>query len=794
MNDHLRDVRLAVRFLLRNRGFALAAIVILGLGISLTTTLYAIVRGALIEPWPYHGYDRLVTVRRDLPSQGRRDFSLWSAPEIDDLRRETRIFEHVIAGDARNVNAMFNGHAERVRAAIISPNVFRALGVAAMLGRSLDDADAAADATPAVVVNYRFWRNRLGADLAVVGKTLRLADGAYTIVGVMPERFVFWDRDLWMPLRLNANAARADRRFYVQAMLRTGVTLSAASAALRRVSLQWTLDHPEQIEYAGSAIVLGFLVEDVLRDLRPTLYLLLGCVGLVLMVATANLANAMLAKGLARESELAIRRAIGGSGLQICRQLLVESAVIGIAGGLLGAAAGSFLLPEILDLIPFGYVPAEAHILIDWRVVAAVTLCAAGCGVLVGVVPAIRAARVDPAILLRVGDSRTGSGRRHWWQSAFVIAQLAFAVVVVGIGIAATVNVRSAVSRHPGFDSSDIWTARIAVNSAGGTATSAAAVYDAILARLAADPRVGAAAMATLFPVGDQATMLVSPAGSAGARRLATREAAAVSVSPAFFSLLKISAVEGRLFTADDRDAHPAVAVVTRLLARRLWPDGQSVGRPIFIGENGDDAATVVGVVGDLRNDAPGEIDRASIFFPLAQRAPSAVMVGLKMADGSSGLSVLADATHRVDPAIPVYDPSTLQQQRVAVLGPKLLAVALLAVFAATAIALSAAGIYAIVSQSVQERSRELRIRLAFGAEPGRLFRGELARTGRLVAVAAAIGGSIAIATMRMLASTFAVLAATTPALFVSVGVIMIVAFLATLWPAWRACHPTALN
>ena len=320
MHPLFQDARFALRFLLRNRSFTFAAVAILAVGISLTAALFAIVKGTLIEPWPYHGYDRIVTFRGTYPTQGRTAFSLWSVPEIDDLRRASDIFEHVIAGDARNINLTYAGRPERVRAAVITPNVFAMLGVPAFTGRTLSDADGTVGAPPVVVVSFRFWQTRLGADPRAVGQSLRVGDVPYNIIGVMPEGFVFWDRDLWMPLALNPADGRADRRYYVQAQLRSGVSLDAAASRLRLLAARLGVDHPERAEYTGLRITLNLLVENVLRDLRPTLYLLLSAVALVLLVATTNLANAMLARGMAREGELAIRRAIGGSAGQLARQ------------------------------------------------------------------------------------------------------------------------------------------------------------------------------------------------------------------------------------------------------------------------------------------------------------------------------------------------------------------------------------------------------------------------------------------------------------------------------------------
>jgi len=792
----MHDTRIAFRFLARNRLFAVASASILALGIGLSATLFAIVNGTLIEPWPYHGYDRIVTVRGTYPTQGRTAFSQFSVPEIEDLRGATDVFAHVIAGDARNVNLTYAGRPERVRAAVITPNAFGMLGVPAFAGRTLTDSDARPGALPVVVVSFRFWQTRLGADLGAVGRTLRVADVSYVIAGVMPESFVFWGRDLWMPLAINPADARGDRRFYVQGQLQPGVRIDVATSRLRVLTTRMAADHPDHPEYTGLGIGLNGLVDDVLRDLRPTLYLLLAAVALVLIVATANLGNAMLAKGIAREAELAIRRAIGGSAAQLARQLLVESTIVGVAGGASGAAAAAFLLPQLLSLIPFGYVPAEAHVVLDWRVIAAATACAVGCGLVIGLVPALRAASVDPAALLKHGDTRTGSRRRHRWSSAFVAAQLILAVVVLGVASAAWSSLRDAVRHDPGYRSADVWTARIALPSAAVAAREGAAIYTRVLRRLQETSGVTDVAMTSALPVGELPTLLVSAETVESTQRLASLDASLMVVSPGFFHLLSVPIVEGRSFDDTDDRVRTPVAIVSRSLARRLWPVGRAVGRRMTF-PSGEQAssAIVVGVAGDLEPMAGEGRAQPAVYLPLAQRPPIAVAIALKTRSAERALADVDTAVRAVDATIPVYGPEMLTQTQLSALGAKLLAVTLLGVFAVAVLALSSAGIYAVVSQSVQERRQELRIRLTFGAEPRQLFAAELLRGGRLVILSATIGGAAALAALRLLAATFVGFSesAVLP-LAASTALLIVLALLSTAIPAYGACRHDALS
>ncbi|HEV3057153.1 MAG TPA: ABC transporter permease [Vicinamibacterales bacterium] len=799
MHPLVQDVRVALRFLLRNRSSTVATVAILGAGISLSATLFAIVKGTLLEPWPYRGYNRLVTVRGTYPTQGRTAFSLWSVPEIDDLRRASDIFEGVIAGDARNANLTYAGRPERVRAAVITPNVFAMLGASAFAGRSLTDADGTAGASPVVIVSYRFWQTRLGADPRAIGQSLRVGDVPYAIVGVMPEAFVFWDCDLWMPLTLNPADGRDERRYFVQAQLRPDVGLDVAASRLRLFAARLGVDHPERTEYAGLGITLNPLVEDVLRDLRPTLYLLLAAVALVLVVATANLANTMLARGMAREGELAIRRAIGGSAGQLARQMLVESAIVGAAGGAVGSAAAAYLLPPILRLIPYGYVPAEARVELDWRVVAAATVCSVGCGLMIGLVPALRAASVDPAALLKQEDIRTGSRRTHRWRDLFVTAQLILAVVIVGVAASAWSNLRDAVRRDPGYHAADVLTARIALPSADAARRTGAGVYARILSRLHDGAGVTDVAVTSAFPIGQLPTTLVSAQATASTQRMASLDAAIMVVSPGFFHLLDLPVVEGRAFADSDGPTMPAVVILSRSLARRLWADQGVLGRRVSISSGSvaseTTVATVIGVAADVTPIVGDMRGQAVMFFPVAQRPPIGVAIGIKTKDAARALADISAAVRAVDPTLPVYGVERLSDTQMASLGPKLLAVTLLGLFGAAVLTLSAVGIYAVVGQSVQERGQELRIRLTFGAAPRQLFIAELRRVGWLVFISAGIGGAAAFAALRVLATTFPGFAgAIAIPLAVSTGTLIALALVATAIPAYQACRLDVLN
>lgn len=749
-----RDVQYGVRFLRRNIGFTVVCVALFALGIGLSVTIFAIVNGALLQPWPYRGYDRLVTIRGNYPQQGRTDFSLWSPREIEDLTRDARSLAYVIAGDARDVNLIHDGRPERVRAAVITPNAFAMLGVAPLRGRLLLDQDASPGAQATVLVSYGFWQQRLGASNDIVGHTLRIGDVPHTVVGVMPEAFVFWDRDLWMPLWLDQNLARSDRRFYIQAQLAEGSTSDQAEAELAAIAQQWRSAYPDVSEYEGLTFGVNLLVENVLRDLRPTLYLLLGSVVLVLVVATTNLANALLVKGLARDSELAVRRALGASAGTLARQLLIESSLLSAAGAVIGTAAAVYALPFVVALVPYGYIPAEAAIGIDGTVLAGAIAVAAGCGLLMAVMPAVRAARVDPASTLKSSSSRTGSRKTSGLRLVFVSVQLTIAVAVLGVSAAAAVGLRSVVQRHPGFDVADVWTTSVALAQENVIAGDRALTYRRLLDTL--EDAVGSSAtvaLASTLPVGDLPRVLVSLDAASGSPGLAQKDAKRLAVSRSFFDVLDLPLLEGRVFADTDRETSQRVAVVTHSVAQNLWPGVQAAGRQLYVDDGTTtEAFVVVGVTRDVVAQADTMGATPIVFLNLVQR-PSATAVVMVKGGGENVMAAVRGAVARVDARMPLYAAEMLERARVATMGPLLLAATVLAVFGVAVLVVSGLGIYAVMSHSITERANETRLRVIFGASAGQLVAVELLRAMRIVAVSVACGVTIGAAGLEWLSS-----------------------------------------
>ena len=550
--------------------------------------MFAIIDGTLVQPWPYQGYDRIVTVRGTYPSQGRVASPLWSVAEIEDLRRAGDVFAHVIAGDARNVNLTYAGRPERVRAAVITPNAFTMLGIPAFAGRALSESDARPGAAPVVVVQFPVLADAAcGATRSAVGATLRIAGVPYVIAGVMPRTFVFWDRDLWMPLSLDPAETRSDRRYYVQAQLQRR---AVPSRWLRRGCESSPRSLPLTIRImlsiSGLAITLNPLVEGVLRDLRPTLYILLAAVGLVLTRRHRKPRKRDARERDGARGELAIRRAIGGSaGAARAPAAGRRHASSAPPAGRLAPRRRRSLLPHLLSLIPFGYVPAEATVLIDWRIVGAATTCAVVCGLLVGLVPALRAAAIDPAVLLKQ------VGHAHRFAAAAPVARRVRRIAADScrrrgrrrfvrlVESARRGYPRSGISDPPASGRRELRCRRMRPLQ-----RAAQTIYRRILRALRGTGSITDAAMTSALPVGDLPTVVASAETTSSTPRLASVDAATMVVSPTFFHVLGVPILEGRTFADDDDRTKPSVAIVSLSLARRLWPDGRTLGRRLVTG------------------------------------------------------------------------------------------------------------------------------------------------------------------------------------------------------------------
>ncbi|HZT77116.1 MAG TPA: ABC transporter permease [Vicinamibacterales bacterium] len=777
-----RDVRFAARVLRRSYGFTLVAVLTLAVGVGGSTALFSIIRGALLARWPYDGYERLVTFRAESPRLGRREFPLWSAAEFREIAARGDLFDAVIAGEGRGVTVGLDGGSERVGAGAMTANAWAMLGVPPALGRVFTAEDDRPGAAPVVVASDRFWRTRLGARRDVIGRELRIDRVPFTIVGVMPPAFVWWDQDLYLPLQIDpANVDRADRRWYVQARLRPQVTLARAEAALESTAARWHDEAPRLPEYENLRITLHPLVAETLRDVRQVLYLLLAAVALVLGVASANVATLLLIRGVRRRGEIAVRLALGAPRARIALELLTESALVSVVAGAAGLWLGSVLLQPLVSLIPFG-IPAEAHIRVDWRLGAFAIGVALVFGLAAAIVPAVRAIQVNVADDIKDGGRR-GAGTVPRSLDVFMAVQFLVALIVLSSTFAVVRGFQQTLAADPGFDANDVLTFRIAFASAADAGSER--TRD-LLHRLAAMPGVTAAAAGTSVPVGEGRRASFAIEGDE-----VRVDANVDAVSPRYFAVLRTPIVDGRDIADTDEGTRPRIAIVNATAASRLSPSRSIIGRRIVWREHGgvDVGLTVVGVAADMRREGVVTPAAPAVFVPVAQEPAAALSVLLRTTGAQAALfaaarSVVAGAA----PDIPVYAPRTLSSLRRDALGSERLAAVLLTAFGVVALALSTIGIYGVTRYLVEQRRDELGLRLALGADPRGLVALVLRRTAATLAAGAIAGVGCSWVAMRLLAAVIVGVRPNSVLACGAAGVPLIVAaVIAAYLPARRA-------
>jgi predicted permease len=794
-----QDFKLAARKLRKHRGMTAAVVFMLAMCIGISTALFSVIRGALLDPWPYREHQRLVVFRGSFPVLGESSMAQWSIPEYLDLRAQKQIFAYLMAGRSRDVNLTGGDRPELLHAVAVTANTFEMLGIPPLLGRVFTAEEDRPGGERVVVMSHDLWQRRYAADPHVVGRSVRLDGESYAVLGVMPHRFRWWDADLWFPLGLDLSSHdRSDRRLAIHARLLPGMDVAAADRELAALSRRLESEHVASTpEYRNFRIHLNLLREEVLRDVKPALYVLLASVALVFFVTCFNIANLLLAQAAGRKAEMAVRTAMGASQGRLVRQLLVESLLLAVIGGGLGVALAHWGVDLLVALIPYGYIPAEAEVALDpWALCFSLGLAALS-ALLFGLAPAREALRDTGIEALKGGSRATASRRSRRTANALVIAEIAPAVVVL---IGASLMLQSFLrltAIAPGFNPGGVLTLRLALPSdryrEGRAAT---AFFEEIRRRVAAIPGVKEAALAdALMLAGFLQTEPVTFAGASPQELGGIPEADLRVVTPEFFSTMEIPLREGRLFTTGDQPAAQRVALVDEALVRRFFHGQSPIGRQMKIGGPGssDPWRTIVGVVGDVKGDTLDLPPRQEFYLPLAQRGAPVRNMALVIRSRLPAASLVAEVRKQVsalDPDQPVHRIQSMQKILLDSLGSRRLTVALLSLFSLVALLLAAVGLSGVLSYAVGQRTREIGVRMALGAALGTVRNQFLGWGLRLALIGISIGLVLAVVSSRVLARFVYGVSTSDPATFVVIALFFLaVAALASYIPARRAAR-----
>ena len=801
-----QDLRYAIRTLGKTRGLTAVAILSLALGIGANTTIFTFINGLLLRPPMVHDPERLLEVWQRNTTRGSgigSDMQL-SFPEYEHYRDHNSTFTEMGAFTGETPAMIWNraGEGETLRAALVSANFFSILGVQPALGRGfLREEDRDATAAPVVVLSHAMWEQRLGSDPAIVGKTVTLNGGSYTVVGVAPAAFtgliVGFSPDVWTPMSMQRAVSPglnlSERRMHwllAIGRLKPGVTRQQAAADLAVLGQQLARDFPETNKNLMPDVVPVELVPSPFRGVAGGISaVLMAIVGLVLLIACANVANLLLAKASSRRREVAVRMALGANRRRLVQQLLTESVLIAAISGVIGLLLSLWVAPLLLSLRPAS-LAFVVNVSPDIRVLAFTLLASIATGIVFGLAPALQQSKSNQVENLKDGSAHGGSSRSRL-RNALVVAQVTACVVLL---VGASLCLRSllnARSIDPGFDIRNTVAGGLNVQTFGYDQSRGRAFYARLLERVRAIPGVRSASLADHLPLGQIMRMqgveidgYEGPRAPSGMRGLPLDMAL---VGPDYFDAMGISVLSGRSFKNTDDEKAPPVVVINQQMSERFWPHQNPVGQFVTLmgSEGSRTRAEIVGVVKTGKYASLGEDPKSFFYRPLLQEYEPGAQLIVRTAGDTPIIDALRHEVRALDPRMALVGVETLEQHMQLPLFPARAAGLLLGLFGLLALTLAIVGLYGVMSYSVSQRTREIGVRMALGAQRIDVVRLILGQGLRLTLTGMAIGVVCSVALTWVLRSVLYGISATDPVSFLAVAIVLtMVAAIASYVPA----------
>jgi putative ABC transport system permease protein len=797
-----QDLRYGARMLLKKPGFTLIAVITLALGIGANTAIFSLTNAILLRPYDFHDLDRLVSIFGTTPQQGA-DLSGMAPADFADLRRQQTVFADLAA--YRQSNATLTGltgagEPERVRNFEVSAGFFRLIGGEAVLGRTFLPEEGQPGRDQVAVLGYGLWRQRFGADPMIVGGKISLDGRAHTVIGVMPAKFDFPKSvELWTPLGLSNEAwnERREQSLAVVARLKAGVELGQANTEIGTLAHRLAGQYPQTNTGRGAMVRLlrrrpGIEYNEVF------LSTLIAAVGFVLAVACVNIANMQLARASSRSREMAVRAALGAGRSALVRQLLTESLLLGLIGGFCGLLTSFWFLDFIRGSIPLDqvqYIPGWENIRLNERVMIFTFVISLTSGVIFGLFPALQSSKPNLNETLKEGGRSDGAGGgRQRMRNALIIAEIAVALVVlVGAGLTVKGFTRLAEKQRQGFDPRNVLTLRATLpQSRYAEDRQIAAFHRQAQERLSTLPGVESASSASFLPGSNgwdttEFQIEGQPAPPPGNERIITY----YKTGADYFRTVRIPILKGRAITTDDGENAPRVAVISETLARRHFPNEDPIGRRVKIGAAESSAPwhTIIGMAGDVSRFMFDREAQPTLYLP-NQQFPDrgAYLVVRTSGEPLSAVPAVRAQIAALDNNLPLYEIKSNEQVIADNLAGLRLGADLMAMFGALALALAAAGVYGVMAYAVSQRTHEIGVRMALGAQPLDVFRLIVGQALKLAALGLAIGLPLALALGRVMAGALFGVVSLDPMTFVGFTLLLTgVAVFAGYLPARRA-------